>query len=131
MTSTEEAFTLLAGARERLSHAETSRRVGMYGPAVSLAYYATYYSAQAVIAYHRQSAKTHRGVRGLFWSLVVEGSDIPPAVGKFINSLAANRAKADYTAIWDWEEVDAADAIDRAQSFVNEVSAWFDRHHRD
>ncbi len=129
MTSTEEAFTLLAGANERLGHAETSLRVGMYGPAVSLAYYAAYHAAQAIIAYHRRSAKTHRGIRGLFWALAVEGSDIPPEVGKLINGLARNRVKADYTAIWDWDEVDAAEAVGRAQTFVNEVYAWFHRHH--
>ena len=127
MTSTEEAFTLLAGANERLGHAENSLRVE--GCTVSLACYAAYHAAQAVIAYRRQSAKTHRGIRGLFWALAVEGSDIPPAVGELINGLARNRVKADYTAIWDWDEVDAAEAVGRAQTFVNEVYAWFHRHH--
>lgn len=130
MTSVEEAFTLLAGAQERLDHAETSLRVGMYGPAVSLAYYAAYHAAQAVIAYRRQSAKTHRGVQAMFWKLAVEDSDIPPGVGKLISSLASNRVKADYTAVWDWEEVDATEAIEKSKAFVNGVYAWFHRHHR-
>ena len=77
MTSSEEAQALLAGAGKRLDYARTSLEAEMFAPATSLAYYAVFYAAQAVIAYHRQAAKTHRGVQNLFWILAVEGSDFP------------------------------------------------------
>lgn len=52
MTSTEEAFKLLADANERLAHAEANLRIGIHGPAVTMAYYSALYAAQAVAAYH-------------------------------------------------------------------------------
>ena len=131
MTSTEEAFLLLSHADNYLRYAETNRRSGIYGPAVSMAYYASFYAAQAVIAYHRQGPKTHKGVRSLFRQLAVVESDFPDEVAPVIAHLAASRIRADYdhATMDDWTDADASDAIRQARTFVEEVHAWFRRHH--
>ena len=72
MTSAEEAWKLLADARERLRHAEDTRRIGIYGPAVAMAYFAAFYAAQAVVAYHREGPQTHQGVLARFHFLAVK-----------------------------------------------------------
>ena len=131
MTSVEEAFLLLSHADNYLRYAETNRRASIYGPAVSMAYYASFYAAQAVVAYHRQGPKTHKGVRNVFRQLAVVESDFPHEVAPVFAHLAASRIKADYDheTMDDWTDADASDAIHRARTFVAEVNAWFTRHH--
>ena len=128
MTSSEEAQALLAGAKKRLDYARSNHESEMYGPATSLAYYAVFYGAQAVIAHHRQSARPHRGVQNLFWQLAVEGSDFPPETARIISTLETHRLKVDYTALIEVTKEDAAEAIHQAETFVKEVTAWFQRH---
>lgn len=131
MTYLEETFLLLRRAGDYLGYAETNRRSGIYGPAVSMAYYAAFYAAQAMAAYHREGPKTHKGVRKLFHRLAVRESDFPGDLASIVNELSAKRLQADYdhqmTDIWT--DTDASDAIHRARIFVDEVNAWFGRHH--
>lgn len=131
MTSTEEAFRLLHHAGNYLDYAETNRRSSIYGPSVSLAYYAAFYAAQAVVAYHRRESKTHRGARNLFNELAVHKSDFPSEVSPLLSALGGSRVQADYDyeTMDDWKDEDAVEAIRQARTFVDEVNAWFRRHH--
>ena len=130
MTSTAEALELLADAHDTIRHAEQNRGVGIYRVAVSLAYYATFYAAKAIVAYHRESPKTHKGVRTRFQFLVVARSDFPPEAASIVTELADDRLRADYdhATMRSWQEEDATHAIQRARTFVNEVDGWFSRH---
>ena len=129
MTSTQEAWSLLNLAHETLQAAEENRRIGIYRVAVSVAYYAVFYAARAVIAYHRKEAKSHKGTIARFYTLAVHGSDFPSETASLLGQLKKVRAQADYDqAAMDWRDADASDAIARARTFVNEATAWFDRH---
>lgn len=132
MTSTQEAFKLLADAEDYLRYAGDNRRIGIHGPAVSLAYYAAFYAAQAVIAYHREGAKTHRGVLRRFGYLAVVSSDFPADIAELLTGLMENRLVADYDhdKMGTWNEREASDAIERATTFVRAVSDWFGRRIR-
>ena len=131
MTSTEEAFKLLADAGERLSHAGANLRMGIYGPSVAMAYYAAFYAAQAVVAYHREGPKTHQGVQTRFHHLAVESSDFSMGVARLLGGLMEDRLMADYAhdKMGTWTVDEASAALERARTFVQEVSAWFARHH--
>ena len=133
MTATEEAFKLLADAEQRLGHAEANRRIGIYGPSVAMSYYAAFYAALAVVAYHREGPKTHRGVQKRFHFLAVKSSDFTSGIAELLEGLMAERLAADYDheKMGTWTEAEAADANERAQRFVREVSDWFDRHVSD
>lgn len=96
MTSTEEAFKLLADAGDYLRHADANRGIGIHGPAVSLAYFAAFYAAQAVVAYRRESTRTHRGTQSRFWRLAVVSSDFPAATAGLWSDLMEKRSVADY-----------------------------------
>ena len=95
MTATEEALKLLADADERLGHAETTRRIGIYGPSVAMSYYAAFYAALAVVAYHREGPKTHRGVQKRFHFLAVKSSDFPSDIAELLEGLMAERLATD------------------------------------
>ena len=130
MTSTEEAFKLLTDANERLTHAGANLRIGIFGPSVAMAYYAAFYAAQAVVAYHREGPRTHRGVQNRFNFLAVESSDFPARCARLLGDLMEDRLAADYDhdKMGTWTAAEASDANERARAFVSEVSAWFDRH---
>lgn len=132
MTSTEEALKLLADAGDYLRYAEANRGIGIYGPAVSLAYYAALYAALAVVAYRGEGPKTHQGARARFGHLAVVCSDFPATVAGLLGDLGEERLVADYdhAKMGNWTDAEAEDAIGRADTFVKEVSDWFDRHHR-
>lgn len=132
MTYVEEAFALVAHADETLRHARINHREGLYRVAVSLAYYAAFYAAQAVIAYNREGPKSHQGVRNMFGRLAVQGSDFPGEVAGLLSDLAKSRVEADYDhATMDgWNEPDASEAMEQARLFISEVHAWFERHHQ-
>ena len=116
-------------AEETLRHAEGNRNISAYRPAVSLAYYAAFYAAKAVIAYHREGPKTHRGAGERFRALAVRDSDFPPEIAPILARLMKSRDEADYDqATSDWGDADASEAIADARTFVREVVAWFDRH---
>jgi len=129
VTSSEEAQALLAGAGKRLDYARTSLEAEMFAPATSLAYYAVFYAAQAVIAYHRQAAKTHRGGSKPILEIGGRRFRLPTEVAGIINTLEPGRLEADYTALVEISPPDAAQAITQTQTFVTEVTTWFQRHH--
>lgn len=132
MTFIEETLALLRHADDTLRHARINRREGLYRTAISLAYYAAFYAAQAVTAINREGPKTHHGVMTRFSLLAVKESDFPPEVSGLLPQLEEHRLAADYDhATWDnWTESDASRVIRQAGRFVNEVHDWFDRHHR-
>lgn len=132
MTQVEEALALLGYADETLEYARFNYNGGLYRAAVSLAYFASFYAAQAVVAYHGEGPKTHRGVRVVFGRLVVVGSDFPGAAARLLASLAYDRINADYNlaTMGEWDEPESSAAIEQSESFVAEVHAWFGRHYR-
>lgn len=96
-----------------------------------MAYYAALYAAHAVVAYHREGPKTRKGVSNVFHRLAVHESDLPGEVSPVLAARAEIRIKANYDheTMDDWTDADASDAIRRARTFVEEVNAWFGRHH--
>ncbi len=132
MTYLDEALARLGLADETLDHARINYREGLYRVAVSLAYYAAFYAARSVLAYHREGPKTHQGTRQVFGRVAVKGSDFPAEASGILTDLAENRGKADYDfELMDtWGEAEASSAIERAGLFIDEVHAWYGRHHQ-
>lgn len=132
MTFVEETLALLRHADDTLRHARINHREGLYRTAVSLAYYGAFYAAQAVSAFNREGPKTHRGVMTRFNLLAVKQSDFPPEISGLLPVLEEQRLEADYNhaTMDNWTESDASRVIVQATRFVDEVHAWFDRHHQ-
>ncbi len=132
MTHLDETLLLLEDAEQYLAFAEDNQQGGMYPVAVSLSYYAALHAAKAVLAYHRDAAKTHKGTHALFRLHAVRRSDFPNEVAGLLAQLAEERGGADYHGPTRraLTETDAANSISKAKTFVSEVQAWFDRHHK-
>lgn len=130
MTYMDEVRALLQRARAHLRDAIWSHGQGRHRIAVSVAYYAVFSAAKAVLAYHRDGAKTHKGVAKQFLQIAVLNSDFPSAVGDSMGAMLRQRLAADYDLskpVDDWTEEEASLAIGGATAFVDEVEAWLIR----
>ncbi|MCY4367871.1 MAG: HEPN domain-containing protein [bacterium] len=97
MTSSEEAWGWLQYADDTLRSAQDCLRIGHYGPAVSLAYFAAFYAAKGVIAFSRgRDPRTQKGVLIRFRDLAVQESDFPEQTANLISQLAEERNRTDY-----------------------------------
>lgn len=126
MNAVEEAFKLLADARDYVRHADANRAMGIHGPAVSLAYFAAFFAAQAVVAYHGESPRTHQGTQSRFWHLAVVSSDFLAATAGLLSELMEKRSVADYDhdKMGTWTDAESSEAIEQSEKFVGEVSAF-------
>jgi uncharacterized protein (UPF0332 family) len=98
---------------------------GFHGPAVSRAYYAAFYAAEAALHALDESRSKHSGVMAAFRSIVVGRHGFDDDVGRLLPSLFDRRNTADYAeAPVDRSEVE--EAIADAERFVDAVEAWLE-----
>lgn len=131
MTSLDEAWGWLKHADDTLRSAQDCLRIGHYGPTVSLAYFAAFYAAKAVIAFSKgRDPRTHRGVLLRFRQLAVLESDFPERTAQLLSQLVEQRNKTDYDFTYRdmWKAENTASMVRKSETFVNEVSAWVRKH---
>ncbi len=131
MTYLDEVRLLLERARSNTRYAAGNHGVGFYRIAVSVAYHGAFYAAKAVLAYHREGAKTHKGLASRFHRLAVFESDFPAEIAGLLGEMHLQRLEADHDlsiAPGDWSEESALRAIERTTAFINEVEAWLIRN---
>ena len=131
MTYLDEVVALLERARANLRDASANRAEGRFRIAVTVAYFGAFCAAKAVLAFHREGAKTHKGVNRQFFRLAVVDSDFPADTASLLSAMQDQRLSADYDLsipVDDWQEHDASLAIDRSARFVDEVEAWLIRN---
>lgn len=131
MTHLDEVALLLERARANLRDAAASHADGRFRIAVTVAYYGAFCAAKAVLAFHREDSKTHKGVNKQFFRLAVVDSDFPADTARLLSITQDQQLSADYDLsipVDDWQEHDAALAVDRSTRFVDEVEAWLMRN---
>ena len=131
MTYLDEVVALLERARANLRDASANHAESRFRIAVTVAYFGAFCAAKAVLAFHREGAKTHKGVNKQFFRLAVAESDFPADTASLLSAMQDQRLSADYDLsipVDDWQEHDASLAIDRATCFVDEVEAWLIRN---
>ena len=89
---------LLAVARERLEAAGALLERGLWGPAVSDAYYAILYAARAALSERDRNAKTHRGTWTAFSEEFVASGDIDADLAREARATQEPREGVDYAA---------------------------------
>lgn len=114
----------LARAREELAAASHLAAGGFAAQAISRAYYAAFYAAEAALLRLGETRSKHAGVIAAFAQRLVKSGDIEPEAGRLLRSLFDRRSGADY----DWADPptpdDAARAIGDADRVVRAVEAW-------
>jgi uncharacterized protein (UPF0332 family) len=112
----------LARARNEIAAARTLIAAGFELQAISRAYYATFYAAEAALLTAGETRSKHSGVIAAFGRLVVKDGGFDPETGATLRELFRLRNAADY----DWLEAEqvASEPVDDAARFVDAVEAW-------
>ena len=117
----------MRNSTDELAAASLVGRGGYLAAAISRAYYAAFYAAEAALLELGETRSKHSGVISAFGKLVVKQGGFDPDVGGLLRSLFALRAKADH----DWERpedpAEAETAIAEAERFVVAVGEWIAR----
>jgi uncharacterized protein (UPF0332 family) len=97
---------------------------GGFGPqAVSRAYYAAFYAAQAALSTLGETRSKHAGVLAAFGRRLVREGGLDEASGRLIRLLFERRNDADYRELAVSPE-QAREAIDDAERFIKAVTEW-------
>ena len=114
---------LVDRARQELDAARALTAAGFHAQAVSRAYYAAFYAAEAALLSRGETRSKHSGVVAAFIQMVVRDAGVDPDAGRLLRSLFDRRNHADYTT--DTVSVDEASiAIADAERVVDLVARW-------
>jgi uncharacterized protein (UPF0332 family) len=112
---------------EELAAARLLAGKGFEAQAVSRAYFAAFYAAEAALLVLGETRSKHSGVVSAFVHLLVRGGQFDEEIGRLLRSLFERRNEADCSPIdVPAEEADAA--IRDAERVVSAVQMWRTEH---
>jgi uncharacterized protein (UPF0332 family) len=115
----------LERGRRELAAIRVLADAGFATQAVSRAYYAAFYAAEAALPLG-QSRSKHAGVIAAFVEYVVKGGGLDRGCGRILNTLFERRNAADYDEKGAANPDDADAAIEQAEMFVDAVAKWLE-----
>jgi uncharacterized protein (UPF0332 family) len=117
----------LRRARDELAAARHLQAGAFPAQAISRAYYAGFYAAEAALAQVGVTRSKHSAVIAAFIQRLVRAGEIDPEAGRLLRSLFDRRSGADY----DWVDApslrDSETAIGDAEQVVRAVAEWLSR----
>lgn len=100
---------------------------GFEAQAVSRAYFAAFFAAEAALLALGETRSKHSGVVSAFVRLLVRGGQLDEEIGRLLRSLFERRNQADWSPVEvPAEEADAA--IRDAERVVSAVETWLAQH---
>jgi len=112
---------------EELAAARLLAGKGFEAQAVSRAYFAAFFAAEAALLALGETRSKHSGVVSAFVHLLVRGGQLNEEIGRLLRSLFERRNEADYSPVdVPAEEADAA--IRDAERVVDAVETWLTQH---
>jgi len=114
---------LLEKGRRDLEAARILHRAGFSAQAISRAYYAAFYAAEAALLALGETRSKHAGVISAFRQRVVKEGGVDPDIGAALAALFRLRLDADYGP-GPLTAAQAESAIVDAERFVSAVERW-------
>jgi uncharacterized protein (UPF0332 family) len=122
---TKEPPRTLARSRQELEAAGVLVREGFGEQAVSRAYFAAFFAAEAALLVLGETRSKHSGVISAFGKRVVREGGVDESAGRLLRSLFERRNQADYgSASMTLQEAEVA--VRDAEQFVDAVAAWIE-----
>jgi uncharacterized protein (UPF0332 family) len=122
----DPADAALRRARQELAAAGLLADNGFTAQAVSRAYYAAFYAAEAALSSVGETRSKHAGVVAAVATLLVRERGLHPEAGRLLRSLFERRSRADY----DLETVPVVEstrAVTDATIVVDTIATWMTR----
>lgn len=115
---TPEQQALVDKAQRSLQAAQSLIKQGFYDFAVSRAYYAMFYVAEALLDQEGLSFSSHAAVISAFGQHLARSGTIPTEFHRYLIDAQAQRTRADYDPIPNLSQADAERLIGQAQEFL-------------
>jgi uncharacterized protein (UPF0332 family) len=122
MTEKSEIIKLIEKAKHNIDAAHRSLSSGDYDIAVSRAYYAAFYCAEALLLTKGLRFSKHSAVHAALGRHFVKTGEIDAGFHKVILDLFEERGTADYAALTEISDEDAQKALADAEFFVKEIA---------
>lgn len=123
-----EAASLIERAKKYLKSSRMLLMDGDYESSVSRAYYAMFYSAEAVLLTKNLSFSSHRGVISAFGEYFVKTNIFPRAMGRELNRAFEKRQLGDYEYTFVISEDEAREILDQSKHFVESVILYLEKN---
>ncbi len=117
---------LIEKADRYLRSAELLIQDSDYDSAVSRAYYAMFYAAQAALLKREMTFSSHKAVISAFGRHFVKTGVFEKEMGRDLNVIFDERQLGDYEPMFSISQDDARRATEVAQRFVDQIAAWLE-----
>jgi uncharacterized protein (UPF0332 family) len=123
-----EAASLIERAKKYLKSSRMLLLEGDYESSVSRAYYAMFYSAEAVLLTKNLSFSSHRGVISAFGEHFVKTDIFPRDMGRELNRAFEKRQLGDYEYTFVISEDEAREILDQSKHFVESTILYLEKN---
>ncbi len=120
----DQTSSLLAKASENLSASRDLLHAPHVEIAVSRAYYAMFYAAEAVLLEEGVEFSSHGAVHGAFGERFAKGGRLDAKLHRYLLDAYRARQSADYDAPANISAEDAATVVKRAEEFVDTIKRF-------
>ena len=107
--------------RDSVKAADGLVKQGLSFDALNRIYYACFYAVSALLLSEGHASKKHAGIAAEFDLHFVIPGRLPRNLGKFYHQMLRARLQGDYGKPFPGKQLDAADWLKRAMSFVDRV----------
>ncbi len=115
----KEILSLIKKARRSLKAAELLFSKGDYDFAISRAYYAMFYCAEAVLLTRNMKFKKHSTVIAMFGKEFVKTGLLPEELHQYLIKAYSAREKGDYESLFMQSEEEAQDILKETEEFIS------------
>ena len=115
---TPEQRSLLNKAQKSLDASQELMEKGFYDFAISRAYYAMFYVAEALLDQEGLSFSSHAAVIGAFGKHLARTGKVPVELHRQLIDAQSMRTSADYDSFLELSQIDAETVIQQAQGFI-------------
>jgi len=111
-------------AKDKIESAEILFKYRKYDDTVSMAYYAVFHCAQALLISIGIKAESHSGVRHLFGLHFIKNKKFAKKFGRYLRVLKDERENGDYGIFTFINKNDAKAAIEEAKEFLAQTEIY-------
>ncbi len=122
--SRKEVSLYIENAEEALDVAKLNMDNDFYAAAINRAYYAIFYSANALLATKKLARSKHSGVLSAFRQHFIKTGLLASELSEIYGQVMDDRYEGDYEIITATSKEDAEVDVTQAQRFVNVVTKW-------
>jgi uncharacterized protein (UPF0332 family) len=115
-------------ARETLDASRVNLENKHYMSSVNRSYYAVFYAANALLSTLGEARSKHSGVISVFRLRFIKTGELPVELSEIYEDLINSRQRGDYDLNTDIDREMAAELLQKAREFVNEVEQWLRRN---